>query len=200
MMILGLNKEDLRLVVNTFKLNTRDRYLGSAIGILWAILHPLLLLGMYTFIFGFVFKSKLPGSETSLTYVIWLISGLAPWIAMAEGLTNSTNSVVGSASLLKNIVFKSEILPIAASVSGIFSMFIGLFLLIILLLIEGTGLSGYLFWLVILIPLQMLFLIGAGFFLSAINVFFRDLIQILSTALMFFLFFTPIFYTVAQMP
>lgn len=199
-MLFGLNCDDMRIMYNLFKLNIRDRYLGSHFGILWSMVNPLLILGIYIFVFGFVFQSKLPGSDKSLTYVIWLISGFAPWLAISDGVVTATSSVVTGSSLVKNIVFKSELLPIAASLVGIFPMAIGLLVLVVLLLIEGTGLSLHILWLLLIIPLQMLFLAGVGFFLSAINVFIRDTAQVISSILMLILFFTPIFYPIEMLP
>jgi lipopolysaccharide transport system permease protein len=68
MTFLGLDKRDLRLTFNLFKMMLRDRYLGSALGGAWAILNPLMLLGLYTFVFGFVFRSKLPGVDSTFAY------------------------------------------------------------------------------------------------------------------------------------
>lgn len=199
-MIFGFNLEDVRVSYNLFRLNIRDRYLGTSIGILWSTINPLLMLGIYIFVFGFVFNSKIPGSDKSLSFVIWLISGYAPWLAISEGLVCSTASVISGSSLVKNIVFKTELLPVAGTLCGIFPMAIGLIVLLVLLIIEGTGLSWNVLWLLLLIPLQMLFLIGVGFFLSALNVFIRDVQQILSSVLILLLFFTPIFYNLGQMP
>ena len=66
----GFNKQDMRLAFNLFKMNVRDRYLGSSLGSFWAIANPLFMLALYTFVFGFVFKVRLPGAETTLGYVI----------------------------------------------------------------------------------------------------------------------------------
>lgn len=77
-MIIKFSRKDLHMVVNAFKMNLRDRYMGSALGLFWAIINPLIFLGLYTFIFGFVFKAKVPGSETTLAYSIYLISGFEP--------------------------------------------------------------------------------------------------------------------------
>ena len=82
----GFNRYDIRLLINLFKMNVRDRYLGSSLGSFWAISNPLFMLALYTYIFGFVFKVKLPGAESTLAYVIWLIIGYGPWIATTEAI------------------------------------------------------------------------------------------------------------------
>ncbi|MGE5329809.1 MAG: ABC transporter permease [Deltaproteobacteria bacterium] len=199
-MFFGFNKEDFRIVVNLFKMYVRDKYLGSRIGMLWSIINPLLLFGIYIYVFGFVFNSKMPGSDKSLTFVIWLTSGYAPWLAISEGILTATSSVVSGTALVKNIVFKVELLPMASTLMGIFPMAVGFLVLVPLLIIEGTGLSLNILWLILLIPLQMFFLIGVGFFLSALHVFVRDVLQIVSSVLLILVFFTPIFYPLEMMP
>mgnify|MGYP000908890106 CR=1 FL=1 len=134
MHLLGFNKSDAILALNLAKMNIRDRYLGSALGLLWAILNPLLLLGMYTFIFGFIFKAKLPGSETTFAYAIWLISGMVPYLAVSEALTATAGSVVGGAGMVKNVIFKSETLPYAATLTSAVPFAVGMFFLVLLLI------------------------------------------------------------------
>lgn len=200
MEILGFNRGDLKVTYNLIKMTLRDRYLGSHLGMFWAVFNPLLLMGMYTFVFGFILKSKVPGSESSLIFVIWLLGGFAPWLAVSEGLNNSANSVVSGASLVKNIVFKTELLPIATTICGMVPMLVGLAILFTLLLITGIGISWNLLWLLVVIPIQVFFLIGLGFFFAAVTVFIRDVAQVLGSLLLLLLFFTPIFYSLDQMP
>ena len=113
------------------------RFLGSALGIVWAAANPVLMLGIFTFVFGVVFKSKLPGAETSLSYVIWLISGYGPWLAIAEGLSTGTSAVVANSNLVKNLKFKTEILPIAGALTGIIPLLVAILYLMALLAIDG---------------------------------------------------------------
>ncbi|MBI5740650.1 MAG: ABC transporter permease [Nitrospirae bacterium] len=181
-------------------MNIRDRYLGSALGLFWAVLHPLLLLGIYTFVFGFVLKSKLPGAETTFAYSIWMISGFVPYMAFSDAINVSTSSVIGGSGLVKNIVFKSETLPIAATLTAGVPFTVGMIFLMFLLFADGNYPTWHIVALVPVIILQFAFLTGAAFFLSATTVFIRDIAQALPTLIMFLLFFTPIFYPVESMP
>ncbi len=70
----------------------------------------MIMLGIFTFVFGYVFKSKLPGAETSLSYVIWLISGYGPWLAISDGISSGTSAITGNSGLVKNLSFKTELL------------------------------------------------------------------------------------------
>ena len=81
----GFDRRDATMLANLYRMSLSDRFLGSTFGAAWAILSPLLLLGIFTFVFTFVFPSRLPGREGTLPFVIWLISGYGPWLAVSEG-------------------------------------------------------------------------------------------------------------------
>lgn len=195
-----LSKNDVQLLLNLFRMNLRDRYLGSRFGTAWAVLNPLMLMLVYTFIFGFVFKAKIPGSETSLDYVVWLISGLGIWFAMNEAILNATHSLNASAGLIKNLSFRTELLPVAAASTGIAPVLVSVFLSIILMVITGATLSWHIILLVLVIPLALGLGAAIGFFTSVINVFSRDFGHGLPTILLMVMFFTPIFYPISALP
>jgi lipopolysaccharide transport system permease protein len=200
MQLVGLTIDDGRLILNLFKMGIRDRYLGSVLGLIWAILNPLLFLAMYTFIFGFIFKSKIPGADTTFSFAIWLISGMVPYMAFSEALTSSAGSVVSSSGMVKNVVFKSETLPYAATLTAAVPFVVGMAFLLILLVVDGNYPTRHVFALLPLIILQFAFFGGLGLFLSATTVFIRDILQALSTVIMLSMFFTPIFYPKATLP
>ncbi len=199
-MLLGFQKEDVVLTLNLFKMMLRDRYLGSSLGLLWAVLTPFLLLATYTFVFGFIFRIKLPGSDSTLTYVIWLISGLVPFFTIADGLSLTAGSVISGSNLIKNIVFKSETLVLAATLTAMVPFGIGMLFLFSLLIIAGNYPSWHVFALLPFMIIHLLFLLGLGFFVAATAVFLRDIVQAIPTLTLFVLFFSPIFYTREQLP
>ncbi|HCU89664.1 MAG TPA: ABC transporter permease [Gammaproteobacteria bacterium] len=200
MQLLGFERRDFVLGFNLFKLSLSDRYLGSTLGLIWAIVNPVLMLGIFTFVFGFVFKSKLPGAETSMSYVIWLISGYAPWLGISEGLASGTSSVVANSGVVKNLAFKTELLPIQGALMGCIPLAVGLTFLVVLLAIDGR--APTLSWVMIpfAIIMQFVFVAGISFFLSALNVFVRDVGVALTNLLIVLLFLTPIFYPITAFP
>ncbi|MCG2576271.1 ABC transporter permease [Dechloromonas sp. XY25] len=187
-------------MINLFKMNVRDRYLGSSLGSFWAITNPLFMLSLYTYVFGFVFKIRLPGAEATLVYVIWLISGYGPWIALNESITGAANSVVGASGLVKNMAFKTELLPIAGTLVGLINLAVSLCFLFVLLVWSGNPVTWHLLFLPLVMALQFAFAAALGLWLSAITVFVRDVIQILPTLLTAIMFMTPIFYPFEKMP
>lgn len=200
MQLFGFSSAEGRLIINLFKMNIRDRYLGSTLGIVWAVLNPLFLLSMYTFIFGFVFKAKIPGAETTFAFAIWLISGMVPYLAFSDALNATASSVISGAGMVKNVVFKSETLPYAAALTAVVPFVVGMMFLFILLIIDGNYPSWHIIAILPVIILQFTFFGGIGLFLSATTVFVRDIIQALSTFIMLLMFFTPLFYAKEMLP
>lgn len=196
----GFNRQDLRLAWNLFKMNVRDRYLGSSLGSFWAITNPLFMLGLYTFVFGFVFKVRLPGADTTLGYVIWLIVGYGPWIATTEAIMSATTSVVSAAGVVKNMAFKTELVPIAATFVGLISLGVSMCFLLVLISVSGSAPDWRVVWLPLIIAVHFFLLLGMGLWLSAINVFMRDLSIALPNMLTILMFFTPIFYPLESLP
>lgn len=196
----GFNKQDVRLAFNLFVMNFRDRYLGSSLGSFWAIANPLFMLALYTFVFGYVLKVRLPGAETTLAYVIWLIVGYGPWVATIEAIMSSTTSIVGAAGVVKNLAFKVELLPISAAFVGLISLAVTLFFLLVLMVIAGNIPDWHIVWLPVIVALQFFLIVALGLWLSAINVFVRDLSIALPNILTIILFVTPIFYPLEGLP
>ena len=197
---LGFNWQDGRLLLSFFRRSLRDRFLGSALGRVWAVANPLLLLLTFTFVFGFVFKSRLPGVEGSIGYTIWLIAGYGTWLDIVDSILSSTVSVVANTALVKNLAFKTELLPIAGGMMGLVPLSVSLVFLMVLILIQGAMPSLLWLWLFPIIGLQFLFVTGLGLFLSALNVFMRDISVVLPNLLLLLLFASPIFYPIDSLP
>ncbi|MDA9272121.1 ABC transporter permease [bacterium] len=196
----GFNRADGRLIYNFFKINLKDRYMASTLGGLWAVLNPIIMLSIFTFIFGFMYKAKLPGATTTLSYVVWLISGYGPWLAISEGLVNASNAVVSNTGVVKNMAFKTEILPIASTLVSIVPLIVSLVFLILIMLFDGNMPTWDALMIIPVTLVMYLFMFGLGFFLSAVSVFLRDLTIVLPYLLMMILFISPIFYTLESMP
>jgi lipopolysaccharide transport system permease protein len=200
MTVYGFRGSDAKLAFNLLKMTVRDRYLGSSLGSFWSVANPLLMLGIFTFVFGFVLKIRLPGNDTALGYVIWLVSGYGPWIAINEALMACTVCVVGASGIVKNIAFKTELLPISAAFIGLISLVVSLIFLVLLLIGDGKLPSWRLLWTPLIIAVQFLLVIALGTWLAMINVFYRDLTMILPNVLTVLMYATPIFYPIESTP
>lgn len=196
----GFDRRDFGMLMNLFSMSLSDRFLGSGLGLAWAVLGPLSLMGIFVFVFTFVFPGRLPNQDGALPFVIWLISGYAPWLCFSEGLSSATGSVVGNAGIVKNVAFKSELLPIVGAMLGLVPLAVGVAIVFILLLISGVGVSPALLFLPIALVLQLVFVSGLGMFLGALNVFVRDTALALPSVLTLVLFASPIFYPLTAYP
>lgn len=200
MTVLGFDRRDARTIFNFFKMFLRDRFLGSRLGSLWAFANPLLLFSIYTFVFGFVFKSKLPGSESTLAFAIWLIAGFGLWLAITEFLVSSANAIYGNSGIVKNMAFKTECLPIAASLMGIIPLAVSLLFLLVLLPFDGNVPTWHALALPVVLALTFVFVTGIGLALAPLVVFYRDIGVALPSILLMILFATPIFFRMEAMP
>jgi lipopolysaccharide transport system permease protein len=178
----------------------RARYVNSVLGLSWGIIVPLCLLLLYTFVFSYVLKVRLGGSGTSGSFAVYLFCGMLPWLAFAEGVTRATSVVLEHAHLIKRVVFPSEILPAFVVLSALVTEFVGL-----AMLLTGLGLFyRSLPWTVLLLPfviaLQAMLTLGLGWLLATLNVFLRDVGQLLGLGITLAMFLTPIFYPAEMVP
>lgn len=194
MNIAGFDQQDMKTIWNFFRMFLRDRFLGSRLGMIWAIINPLMMLAIYTFVFAFVFKSRMPGSESTLSYTIWMIAGFGPWLAMSEGITTSASSIYANAGIVKNMAFKTECLPIAAVMVGLIPLLVSLVFLGVLLCWSGEWPSWHALIVIPAVLLLFAFVAALGLGLSALVVFYRDLGVALPNLLMVTMFATPILY------
>ena len=172
----------------------RARYMGSFLGFFWAVIHPLTQILIYYFVFGVVLKMRLGPEYGGASFALWLTTGLLPWMLFAEAVTRAPGAVLEQSSLVKKMVFPSEIFPIVNLTAAIVNHLIGLAILLGFLVLSGYGFS---FQIVLILPYLLLtgFLaLGISWFLSAVNVFLRDIGQIISVAVNIWFFLTPIMY------
>ncbi|RFF29043.1 ABC transporter permease [Wenzhouxiangella sediminis] len=178
----------------------RSRFQGSASGWIWLILNPLLLLAVYSFVFGVIFKARVPpGLE--MPFVAWLAVALWPWLMFSEGVLRGAQAIRDHAALISKVAMPREML-VLASVSAVFILHLtGYAAVIAVLAAIGVDLN----WPglpLLLLSLSTLFVltVGLALALSAIQVYVRDLEQALPTVFMFWFFLTPILYAPSLLP
>jgi lipopolysaccharide transport system permease protein len=178
-----------------------DRYAGQSLGILWAIIHPIVIMGVYVFIFAYVIKMKVGGTqELPLDYTAYLLSGLIPWMCFQESMSKASVVIVNNANLVKQVVFPIEVLPVKVVIASLFSMLISLVILMLYVLMVNHSIPRTYLLLPVLLLFQMALMIGINYMLSAIGAYFRDVkdfVQIFNTI---GLYLVPIFYLPDQVP
>lgn len=178
----------------------RGRYITSVLGFSWAVIQPITLLLLYTFIFSYILQIRLGRSDSTASFSAYLFCGLLPWFAFSEGVTRSASVILENTNLIKKVVFPSEILPAYVVVSAIATEMIGLAIFIIAISLFYVGLSWHSLLLVVVIVLQFLFTMGLGWLVSSLNVFLRDVAQALGLFMTTWMFMTPIFYSKEMIP
>ncbi len=169
------------------------RFTGSALGLGWAILQPLTLVVLYWFVFAVIFTQ--PRSNGGTPYVYLLIAALVPWIGFNEGIMRSTTSVVDNATIVRRLALRSELLVAVPNATALIFEAIGLALFLVFLF--ATGVVSPMLWLLpFAMLLQFAIQAGAGWFLAALYVFFRDLAQVLGFVLSIVFYLSPILYSV----
>lgn len=187
------------LLKNTIRTEIIQKYAGSIIGLAWVVLYPIILFCIYSALYLFIFRVK-PVEMTTNMYVVYIMSGLLPFLGFSEGLSSGTTSLSSKKSLLLNTVYPSEFIPLQAVVSSHMTLFIGVFLLIIANMVLLQSLS----WVVIFIPylilLQLMLTIGIVWVLSILNLLIKDIQQSLSFIIMLLMIMSPIAYTPLMVP
>ncbi len=190
------------MLLDFIRRDFRTRYVGSMLGGYWFFIHPIALILIYSVIFSSVMRVRFPQdlTEHAFGFTIFLCAGILPWTAFSEMLSRTTSIFRDQANLIKKVYFPSEILIFVATGSVAITFSISLFILFVFFLIIGHPLSSALFYLPLLILLQMLFASGLGMALAVLNVFFSDISQMLGIALQVWFWGTPIVYRLAQLP
>lgn len=184
----------LHLLRELIRRDFHARFTGSALGVFWAVLQPVLLVVLYWFVFTFMFSRAIPASGKD-DYVYYLISGLIPWLAIAEGLTRSTTAIVENGPMVRRLSLRSELLVIVPNASAIIFECVAFAIFIVFLIAKGS-LPKMVWMLPVALVLQFSLQLGFGLILAASYVFFRDLTQILGFMLSIIFYLSPILYAV----
>jgi lipopolysaccharide transport system permease protein len=178
----------------------RTRYRGSVLEAGWAILNPLLLMGTYVFVFGFVLQARFPGETSSTGYLLSFLAGLVPWLGFNEGVARAPFSLLENRNIVKKLVFPVEILPLVPLASGLVTQGVALLILLIGFVATRGWPPATALFLAPLLVMQLLWSIGLAWFLSGTGVFLRDLGQIIGFLLTLLFFLSPICYPETALP
>ena len=186
-----------------FELIRRDlgsQFAGQAFGRFWIFGHPLILFGVYVFIFTIVLNTRISSSqEMPRDYTTYILTGLAPWLATQQVLARGPAALIGQASLVKQVVFPIEVLPLGAVIGAGIPLLVGI----------GVILARLIFLIdvpitILLLPLAILihatFMLGLAYVLSAVTPFFRDVKDVVSAFTVIGVYLIPAFYLPQWVP
>jgi lipopolysaccharide transport system permease protein len=172
------------------------RYKQTAIGVLWAVLQPLAMMVVFTLFFGRLAEMPSEG----IPYPLFAFAGLLPWQLFARTLSESSNSLVTDQRLITRVYFPRIIVPLSTTLAAIVDLLIASVLLVPLMIYYGVFPGAEILYLPAFILLMLVTALGVGFWLSALNVEYRDVRYVVPFLTQFWLFVTPVVYPSSQVP
>lgn len=178
----------------------RQDYLENITGFAWLILQPLILLAVYAFVFSTIFKARIPEAE-DIGFVPYLAIAFWPWTAFSEAILRANNSITANSALIGKVAFATEQIPLATVTATFIMHLIGYLAVLVVLQLMGTDIHWlYLLPVILVLLFMWVFACAISLFTSAIQVFVRDLAQILPPLMTFWFFTTPILYSSSYLP
>jgi len=166
------------------------RYKQTVLGAAWAIIQPFFTMVVFSLFFGQLAKVPSDG----IPYPIFSYAALVPWTFFANGLNQSSNSLVGSANLITKVYFPRLVVPLSAVISGVVDFVLAFAVLLGMIAFYGRWPTSAVIWLPLLLLLALVTALGVGLWLSAMNVQFRDVRYAVPFLIQFWMFATPIAY------
>jgi ABC-type polysaccharide/polyol phosphate export permease len=188
------------LLAQLVRRDFHQRFVGSAAGWLWGVIHPLVMLVSWVFVFQVCLHQTLPPNEVTHNYALFLFCGFLPWMLFQETVTRSASSLLENANLITKTVFPSEIVPVSIFLSSLAGH---LMVLVLVIAVVGLYVGHFSLWMLSL-PVYMLLIgllaVGVGWIVASLQVYLRDTAQVLSVVLTFWFWLTPIFINEEQIP
>ncbi len=188
------------LILSLARRELTARYKGSLLGVLWALLTPIVMIAIFTFIFAGIFGARFGISNSQWDYPLYLFCGLLPWTMFQDSIQQSANTIVSHANLVKRVVFPLETLPVAQTIASLGNQMFGLLALLAASIIIHSKLHLTILWLPVLLIPQLLLTLGVAWLIASLGVFLRDIAQGISLVLMAWFYLTPIIYPESLVP
>jgi lipopolysaccharide transport system permease protein len=179
------------------------RYRGSALGLSWSLFHPLLLLGVFTFVFGSVMPARwsaLGADASHADFALILFPGMIVHALLAECLNRAPGLVTATPNYVKKVVFPLEVLPVVTLAGALFHAVVSFAMLLAVYAIVHGGLRASAIALPLVIAPYALLVLGFAWFFAALGVYLRDVGQVMGVATMALMFLAPVFYPVTAIP
>ncbi len=192
------------LIQTSVKRELQARFTGTALGWFWPLLHPLFLFAVYYFIFSKLLQVKfgeLP-PEQQQAFAVFMFVGVVVFSAFAEALNRGTNCIVENGNLIKKLAFPSEVLPLNVALVGMVTMVFGILIFVLAAFATPVWMppGPKLVWIPLLMLLQLVFTYGILLFVSSLQVFLRDTLQVITVLVTVWMFATPIFWAPELIP
>ncbi len=187
----GAFARNRELLAELVRRDVKARYRGSALGVLWTLLNPILFMTVYTVVFSVLLGAVYPGGVPAAAYIL---TGLLVWNFFSQAVSFATSSVLSNSGLVRKVAFPWVLLTVSAVTAALVNYVISLVLLIPIYLIFHLPLALPVVLLPVLVLIPYVLALGVGLLLAAGNVFFRDLEHLVQVGLLVWLYLTPIVY------
>jgi ABC-type polysaccharide/polyol phosphate export permease len=182
------------LVRNLVSKQLKIRYKRSVLGLMWALLYPLLMMVVMNIVFSNMFQSSLPN------FPVYLLSGIVLWNFFSQTTMDGANTILTNVNIIKKIYVPKGVFSVATVLSGLVHLGLAVIPLLIIALVTGTRLTVSLLFLPVSVMLVSVFILGVSLALATIAVFFNDILYIYQVLLIALMFLTPIFYPASIVP
>lgn len=187
-------------IFSSIKNDLRGRFVRSKLGGLWMIIHPLAQVLIFALILSEVLAAKLPGVDNKYAYALYLMAGTFGWTLFAETISRCLTLFIDSGNLMKKMAFPRICLPLIAVGTALVNSMLLLIAIFGVFAVLGHYPGVQVLWLPLLIALTVLFGLGAGLVLGVLNVFMRDVGQVVPVVLQALFWLTPIVYSIGIIP
>jgi len=191
---------DFNLIKEFTKRDFTERFSGSVLGLLWSFIWPLVNICIYIIIFSKIMGAKLPGMSSTYSYSIYLVSGLVPWIAFSNTVSRASTVFVDKKYIITKVRISLPSLPLYIVMSESITFLITLIIFIVFLIFSGNQLNTTIVLLPFVYLLQQIFAYSLGFFCAILNVFIRDIKEMIGVIIQLWFWFTPIVYVIDILP
>ncbi|WP_289356578.1 ABC transporter permease [Paenibacillus sp. S-12] len=185
------------IIMELSRKDFKSRYLGSYLGMFWAFFQPMFLVLVYWFVFQVGFRSN---PIEDIPFILWLLAGIVPWFFFSDSLASATTSIEQNSFLVKKVVFNVHFLPIVKIISALKVHFVFILLMLIVFYSYGEPFDLHQLQIFYYSGALILFLTGLSWVVSSLNVFIKDIGQIVSVVLQFGFWLTPIFWSFDLLP
>ena len=177
-------------------------YRRSYLGLVWAVLGPLIWVFFLALIFSNVldFKTRVVGGDPTLNFGLYLYCGLLPFLTFSEALNKGLNSIRSNSGLVQKVVFPLEILPFTNAIASMVDKVFGFGALLIMLLFFGRSLHWTLLYMPVIVVLQLLFILGLTYIMAVLGTFLPDVAEVMRPVILGMFFVTPILWPPDRLP
>jgi len=179
----------------------RNRYGASFLGFFWSVINPLLLILLYTLVFGYILEVNVGGNAGTINYGLFLFSGMLPWLAISDATQRSSQVILENRDLVKQVNFPKALLPLRCVIGAFIHELIALCVFLIILVLLKKPPSIFMVCLLVAIwPLQLFFTLGISLIVSSSTVFYKDVRELTGAVLILWFFATPIIFPMSLIP